>query len=101
MLKITKFIYCRTNTKYSQVKIVNFKTSSIDFLYKVDLKSSLPIILLYEQWNLEKEEQSVNNVCKLLNEANDRLNQAIQNKNLSEISLAQGMAEGSKSKSLW
>ncbi len=44
----------------------------------------------------QKEEQSVHNARKLLNEANDRLKRAIQNKNLSEISLAQGMIEGAK-----
>ncbi len=39
----------------------------------------------------QKEEQYVHNVLKLLNEAN-----AIQNKNLSEISLAQGMIQEAK-----
>lgn len=44
----------------------------------------------------EKEERAVHNAHKLLDEANERLKIAIKNKNLSEISLAQGMIEGAK-----
>ncbi|KAJ6643983.1 hypothetical protein Bhyg_08948 [Pseudolycoriella hygida] len=44
----------------------------------------------------EKEKENSHNASKLLEEANDRLKKAIEKKNLSEISLAQGMIEGAK-----
>ncbi len=40
---------------------------------------------------LKQKEEGGGPQRKLLNEANDRLNRAIQNKNVSKISLAQGM----------
>lgn len=44
----------------------------------------------------EKEKENQRNAKKLLEEANERLKAAIHKKNLSEISLAQGMIEGAK-----
>lgn len=43
-----------------------------------------------------KEKENSHSASKLLEEANDRLKEAIRKKNLSEISLAQGMIEGAK-----
>lgn len=44
----------------------------------------------------EKEKANSHSASKLLDEANNRLKEAIRKKNLSEISLAQGMLEGAK-----
>lgn len=44
----------------------------------------------------EKMKQQSNNASKLLSEANERLKNAIAKKNFAEISMAQGVLEGSK-----
>lgn len=53
-------------------------------------------IKVLEEKVKEKEKESHHNARKLLQEANDRLKDAIRKKSLPEISLAQGMIEGAK-----